>query len=160
MSNVVTPPGLATRRWIGRLVAWTLLAILAVAIVVGGWLYAHRHDVEIDLFKPGPEALLAEVVSNAGLATAATDKVELSELDGTEPASARQSFRVSRSSLSQNSEITAACLKLGFKAPDVVERSAEPSMICRGYWKNWSAAVYLDSRCAASCIFVLTTKVI
>lgn len=151
-------------RPIRRRLQWVLLSVLgavvALAIAVAAWAYYHRDEFTIGLFRPGPEALLQEVIAKSGLPADGAGPVETVDLDGTMPASASRTLEVGRPAQDITAMVVRACRQLGFAAPDGLERSAEPDLMCRGDWKEWSASVHLTTTCSRGCDATITTRAI
>ena len=140
-----------TRRRLRRAFVSALAVALAIAAIAAGRAYFHRDEFTIDLSRPTPETLLAEVIQKARLSTIGAGPVEAEELEGTMPASASRILKVGQSAQQTRRMIVGACRRLGFGAPDALERSAEPDLVCRGDWNEWFASVHLVTKCAGAC---------
>ena len=143
-----------------RVILGALIIVLALVAAVAAWAYYHRDEFTVGLFRPGPATLLGEVVTRSGLPVANAGPIETVDLDGTMPASATRTLTVSRSAEAIRATIVRACRELGFGAPDALERSAEPDLVCRGDWNEWSASVHLSTACAGRCDATITTRAI
>jgi hypothetical protein len=136
-----------------RLVRWVAILMLALAVLLSIPLFLLWMNTV-----PGANTLLSEVIFKSGLPIISSGSVEIMDLEGTRPESASQNLEIQRSSSEIIAAIVQVCRDLQLDLPDAMERSSEPDLMCRGYWRDRSVGVYLSTRCTNTCSANVTIR--
>lgn len=130
---------------------WGMSVMLAVAALVGGWLYLRRDTFRVSVGQPGASSLLTEAAARSALPTDQAGLIETTDPDGTMPESATRVYRSEGPATAIGARVIRSCRALGLAPADEAMRSSEPSALCMGRWRDGFAVVSLRTRCGVRC---------
>jgi len=142
---------LATSTLRRRVLMPVLLLVVAVALGIGWWLYAHGGQLRFTPFAQDAADLQARLVRDAGLPVVSAGRVRRLEADGTQPDAAIQQLVIAAPAAAVRAGFARACAKAGLGAANAGTLAAQPDALCSGPWEGGSATVELVLDCARTC---------
>lgn len=125
--------------------------MLALAAVIGGWLYLNRDTFHVSFGEPGASSLLMELATRSAFAADQASPIEITDPDGTTPESATRVYRTDGPAAAIGVRVRRSCRAVGLAAADEATRTSDPSTLCMGRWHDSFVVVSLSTRCGVQC---------